>query len=170
MAGLNVSSVVVAFRAPNNRIPWDRSIPAPIELTATSPSSSNGALIGVGDVLKCGEERIQVTDRSFSASGQTLVTGVGAKNNENILLVSDGSQFHRGETLMGGSERMAVTESDRECADEGLKRLEKRWERSHGPLDAARVEECTEAARKRGERQTARRRASDDRARGKEAA
>ncbi len=42
-----VSSTRIAFRAPGNFISWDKGIPAPIELTASSPSSGWGMAAGL---------------------------------------------------------------------------------------------------------------------------
>lgn len=80
--------------------------------TATSITVTNGSLIdgvGVGDVLLVGSERMQVTDKTTAASGQTVQSGLTtAKASDDALGVTTGSDFHVGETLLIGTERLYI--------------------------------------------------------------
>lgn len=71
---------------------------------------TDGSLIGVGDLLRIGGERIDVVGRSLNDTGVTLTADLAARNNDNALTVPDGTAFHRGEQLAVGTEHMTVTE------------------------------------------------------------
>jgi hypothetical protein len=49
-----------------------------------------------------------VTDKSLADTGQTLQTPVGAKKDDILFAVTDGTDYHRGEVLTLGAERVRV--------------------------------------------------------------
>lgn len=77
----------------------------------SSPSAAATAVtihapIGVGAVVRIGDERMIVTERSWLSSGQTGT--LAASVNAQALSVSDGTAFFTGETLLMESERLLV--------------------------------------------------------------
>lgn len=78
--------------------------------TATTITVSNGNLIGVGNQLLMGTERLLVTDRGDVSSTQTQQgTGVSTKSlADNLLAVTDGTQFNVGEVVTLDAERMLI--------------------------------------------------------------
>lgn len=75
----------------------------------TEITGSDGSLIGVGDLLLIGTERMVVQDRRFTASGATLGANV-SQAGTNSITVSDGTLLNYGETLLIGAERMLITD------------------------------------------------------------
>lgn len=96
---------------------WDKFRPsgtlavALIDTTGTSVQVSNGAAVGVGDVLLAGTERMLVTDRTWVTSAQTQQgSGVStASAADGLLGVTDGTKFSTGEVLLLDAETMLVT-------------------------------------------------------------
>lgn len=78
--------------------------------TATTATVTDGSQIGVGNSLLIGTERLLVTGRANTTSGQTQQsTGVStASSADNILAVTDGTAFYAGEVLTLDAERMLV--------------------------------------------------------------
>lgn len=77
----------------------------------SSPNSSTTSItinapIGVGNIVRIDSERVIITERAFTTSGQTgtLTSSVSAQS----LAVSDGTAFFAGETLLIESERVLV--------------------------------------------------------------
>lgn len=89
--------------------------PAGTVTTAASDSAttiviSNAAAVGVGQVLRIGSERLIVTERAMTSTGQTLQADLTtAKNNETVA-VTDGTAFTVGEVLLIGAERMRIVD------------------------------------------------------------
>lgn len=73
---------------------------------ASTTSVTINAPVGVGSIARVGTERLIVTERSWTTSGQTgtLASSVGAQS----LAVATGSAFFPGETLLLDSERVTV--------------------------------------------------------------
>jgi hypothetical protein len=77
--------------------------------TATSVTVSDGSLVGVGDLLIVDSERMLVSNRASSDTGQTLIAGVTtASPSDNAVTVPDGTQLHVGEAIQVDSERMLI--------------------------------------------------------------
>lgn len=76
--------------------------------TATTVTVSDSTVVGVGDLLRCGDERMTVTDKSLVDSGQTLQTPLTAQKNDVLVPVTDGTLYRKGEVLTVGAERMRV--------------------------------------------------------------
>lgn len=73
---------------------------------ASTTSITINAPVGVGNIVRVDSERLIVTERAFTASGQTgtLTSSTSAQS----LAVSDGTAFFHGETLLIDSERVLV--------------------------------------------------------------
>jgi hypothetical protein len=83
-----------------------------INASVTTLTVSNGALVGVGSVLRIGTERMIVTGRTWVASGQTTAgsyTATASTSDVGILLNSAATIF-QDETTLIDSERMLVTD------------------------------------------------------------
>lgn len=85
---------------------------------ANSPSSStatvdvsSSAMVGVGSLLRCGTERMIVTEKSMVTTGQTLQADLTVKNNDVVVHVADGTGFAANETILIDGERMQVQDT-----------------------------------------------------------
>lgn len=77
------------------------------DTTSTTVQVTNGAAVGVGDVLMAGTERMLVTDKTMVSTGQTQQSGLTTVNNSDVTLgVTDGSKYFANETLLLDSERI----------------------------------------------------------------
>jgi hypothetical protein len=81
--------------------------------SSTGSSSStvivtNGAFVGVGDLITIGAERLMVTDRMNTATGATITVALDDLDSDNVLTVSDGTLINQGETILINGERMFV--------------------------------------------------------------
>lgn len=79
-----------------------------IDTSQTTLTVPDAAVVGVGDLLAVGTERMTVTDRALADTGQTLQGAVTAKKEAALLTVADGTALHRGETLTVDAERVLV--------------------------------------------------------------
>lgn len=68
------------------------------------------AAVGVGTVIRVGDERMTVTARSLLTTGVTLSSGVTASKSDTALTVSSGAGVSQGETVTIDSEKMIVHE------------------------------------------------------------
>jgi hypothetical protein len=80
------------------------------DTTQTSISVSSPTLIGVGALIRIGDERMVVTDKTLADTGQTLQTPLAAQMNAVLVDVQDGTRFARGDVIKLGAERMLVTD------------------------------------------------------------
>lgn len=76
--------------------------------TQTTVSLSAPSLVGVGSVIRVGDERMVVTDKSIGDTGQVLQTPLGAKKDAVLVDVQDGTAYRAGDVLQLGGERMLV--------------------------------------------------------------
>lgn len=81
-----------------------------INSSVTTATVTNSAMVGTGQILLCGTERMLVTDRAMTSSGQTLQTGMTADMKNQTVACGDGTQFGVGETLLLDAERMLITD------------------------------------------------------------
>lgn len=81
------------------------------DTTSTAATVSNGAAVGVGDVLIAGTERMLVQEKVMADTSQTQQgSGVStASAADNLLAVTDGTKYSLYEELQLGSEQMLVT-------------------------------------------------------------
>lgn len=80
--------------------------------TTTSITVTDGSLVGVGDGLLIGTERLLVTGRANVSSTQTQQgAGAGTASNADVTLaITDGTKFFAGEVVTLDSERMLVVD------------------------------------------------------------
>lgn len=79
--------------------------------TATSAVVSNGALVGVGDLLIVDSERMLVSDRANVDTGQTNLSGLTtASTADATATVTDGTQLYVDEVIQLDSERMLIVD------------------------------------------------------------
>lgn len=71
----------------------------------------NGALVGVGDLLRIGSEFVLVIERGWTDSTQNLQSpALTASAANTSVAVTDGSDFNVGETVLLDSEKMLITD------------------------------------------------------------
>jgi hypothetical protein len=80
-----------------------------INSSVTVADVDNGALVGVGNLLRINDERVVVTDKAFIDSGENLDADAGAAGTASIT-VSDGSVFNVDEVLLVNAEKMLITD------------------------------------------------------------
>lgn len=87
------------------------TLTAGVNASVTTLPVSNGAAVGVGDLLAVDSERMTVVDRSWTATGAT-VAGGGVTNQKNAvsLTLSVADAVHAGELLLVDAERMLVVD------------------------------------------------------------
>jgi hypothetical protein len=81
------------------------------DTTGTSVVCSNSAVVGVGDNVLVDTERMLVTDKAWSTTGQSQ-QGSGctqADVTDDLLTVTDGSKYAAGEVLQLDGERLLIT-------------------------------------------------------------
>lgn len=76
--------------------------------TQTGLSVSDPGAVGVGALLRVGDERLIVTDKTAGYTGQTLAADLPAKKDSVLIGVQDGTRFHRGDAITIGPETMLV--------------------------------------------------------------
>lgn len=88
------------------------ALAASVDGTATTITVTNAAAVGVGDLLAAGTERLLVTGRAMTSTGQTQQgAGAGTASAADVsLAVTNGAAFTAGETLLLDSERMLVVD------------------------------------------------------------
>lgn len=105
------SSVITTtgvFGACDDQVAAGALAAAIVSTTATTLTVTNGALVGVGDLLTIDTERVQVTGRSW-VSGSDTGTLAGS-NAAQTLAVASGSAWNTGETLLIDAEQVLVTD------------------------------------------------------------
>jgi len=80
-----------------------------INASVTSVAVSDVSDIGVGSLIKIGDELIQVTDKSWVDSGQNTSALTASANSVSITGITAGT-IHQYETILIDSERMLVTD------------------------------------------------------------
>lgn len=83
---------------------------AALDSTATTVTVSDGAAVGVGDLLRVGDERLVVTGRAAASTGQTLQDPLTASNADTLVQVEDGTAFHADEVILLDAERMLIVD------------------------------------------------------------
>jgi hypothetical protein len=76
--------------------------------TQTSMTVTQPAAVGVGALIRCGDERMIVTDKTSAATGQTIQTPLAAQKNDVLVQAQDGTAFAKGDVITLGAERMLV--------------------------------------------------------------
>lgn len=75
--------------------------------TGTVPVTA-ASLVGVGDLIRVGDERMIVTGKQIGDTGQTLGADLPAKKDSVLLSVQDGTRFAAGDAITVGPETMLV--------------------------------------------------------------
>ncbi|MFD6035725.1 hypothetical protein ACFWHF_14460 [Streptomyces griseoincarnatus] len=79
--------------------------------TAVGVDGATSAAVGVGSVLRLDDERLTVTCRSLTNTGQTLQSPMAEYDNDETVTVTDATQYTAGEVLTLDSERMLVVDT-----------------------------------------------------------
>lgn len=79
------------------------------DTTSTTITVTNGAAMGVGDVLICGTERMLAQDKAMIVTGVTYSGATTAKASDDVITVTDGTAFHPDEVLSIDAEYMLIT-------------------------------------------------------------
>lgn len=74
----------------------------------TSATVSDSSVVGVGDLIRIGAERIAVTGKTTTATGLTLAADLAAGTGATVVAIS-GTGLRAGETLVIDGEQMLVT-------------------------------------------------------------
>ncbi|MEU6781490.1 hypothetical protein ABZ912_19980 [Nonomuraea angiospora] len=83
---------------------------AVLTTTASTVDVSDAAAVGVGDLLKVGDERMIVTGRSMLDTAQTLSANLGASAAAVTVAVADGTGYAVDEVILIDSERMLIVD------------------------------------------------------------
>jgi hypothetical protein len=83
---------------------------AAVNAQDTTVYVTDGAAVGVGALLRCGSERMIVTDKLAVDTTQTINANVAAQNNATTVAVDTGSDFTEGEVLLIDAEKMLITD------------------------------------------------------------
>lgn len=77
----------------------------------TGVDVSDASVMGVGTILRAGDERMIVRQRAALSTGQTVITTALTATRANVaVLVTDGTALHAGEAILIDSERMLIEE------------------------------------------------------------
>lgn len=79
-----------------------------IDNSTTTLVVSDGGTIGVGDLLRIESERLLVSGRSMTDSGQDLGGNLDQVTSDTLVQVADGTAFGLGETISIGAENMRI--------------------------------------------------------------
>lgn len=78
--------------------------------TATTVDVTDSALIGVGDIIKIGSERMIVTGKAMLDTTQNIGANLTAQANDVTVAVTTGTAYHVDEIILVGSERMLIVD------------------------------------------------------------
>lgn len=79
-------------------------------LSGSTVDISNASLIGVGSLIRIGDERLVVTQRGWKNTGNVTPVTVDDEESDDRFTLSIGSTLNVGEELFIGNERMLITE------------------------------------------------------------
>ena len=86
------------------------SLAAALDATTTSVDITDAGLVGVGDLIRVGTERMLVTGRRMLTTGQTLTSDLTASAAGTIVPVSDGDAYGVDEVVLIDGERMLIVD------------------------------------------------------------
>lgn len=81
-----------------------------LDASETQVDVSDSQAIGIGDIIKVDSERMIVMEKSWLDSGDDTGGALVAKNNDDLVAVTSGSNFSVGETILVDSEKMLITD------------------------------------------------------------
>lgn len=96
--------------APEDLVPAATLNSGDLNAFATTISNTNGALVGVGSLLKIEDEYLEVTARANVTSSQSTQASLDAKQSSVTVAVTNGAAFATGEIIYVDSERMLVVD------------------------------------------------------------
>ncbi|MBO3751534.1 hypothetical protein J5X84_36140 [Streptosporangiaceae bacterium NEAU-GS5] len=79
-----------------------------LDASETSVDVSDSAAVGIGDIIRAGDERMIVTGKSQLDTGQNLAGDLTAQAGGTTVSVASGTAFTPGETILIGGERMLI--------------------------------------------------------------
>lgn len=80
-----------------------------LDTSETGVDVTDSSRVGVGTLLRCGDERMNVTGRDLLDSGQNTSAALDADDTDDAVGLTDGTQFHVGEELWIDTEAMLLT-------------------------------------------------------------
>lgn len=86
------------------------TLAAGINASVTSLTVSDASLVGIGSILRVGDERLQVTGKQAATTGTTLSGNIAAGAGVVTVPVASGAAVHAGEVVLVDAERMLVTD------------------------------------------------------------
>lgn len=84
------------------------ALAAAVDASQTTLDVTDPVAVGVGSLLRIGDERIVVTGKKWTDSTQTVQADLPDKNNAGTVTVTDGAAFVEGELLLVDGERIQV--------------------------------------------------------------
>lgn len=78
--------------------------------TTLTVNAAGSAALGVGSIVRIDAERMLVTGRTMTATGQTLAADLGGQKKDSTLTVADTSAFTADETILIDGERLLITD------------------------------------------------------------
>lgn len=78
--------------------------------TITTLDVSDSSAIGVGQIIRVGDERMLVSERAMITTSQTLQAPLTAHKNDQAVTVTTGSAYAVGEVLLLDTERMRIVD------------------------------------------------------------
>lgn len=84
------------------------TITAFADTTGRTGTVSNGSLVGVGSIVRVDTERMAVTAKNMTATGQTITTNPTATAKDNVIGVASGPALAVGEIAMVDGEKMRI--------------------------------------------------------------
>lgn len=79
-----------------------------INTSVTLATITNGATVGVGQLIRVGSERMLVTGKKLVNSGQTSLVELDQMASQTIIPVTDGTAFNAGEEIYIDGESMTI--------------------------------------------------------------
>lgn len=92
----------------DNRTVTAGALAEALDASETGMDVTDGSLVGVGDLLTIDSERMLVTGKTVLDSGDTLQSDLTNQTSSDTVAVSDGTNFHEGERILVGSEKMDI--------------------------------------------------------------
>ncbi|GAA1749437.1 hypothetical protein [Nonomuraea bangladeshensis] len=83
---------------------------AALNATQTSVTVTDSAAIGVGDLIRVGDERMLVTGKAMASTGQTLQSPLNTSAADALVAVTDGTAYQPGEVILLDAERMLIVD------------------------------------------------------------
>lgn len=80
-----------------------------INASAVALNVSDSSLVGVGQILKIGTERLIVNGKTALDTTDNVGIALTDRKNDNTVAVTTGANFHAGEVILVDAERMLIT-------------------------------------------------------------